>query len=111
MTGPPLPGPTPLRDGDVGHVLRNASNGVRYRNDTLGIVFQWDSGGWWRPVGDLAPNGCRHCGVSKREHCQLWSSQDGIGWHGFIEPTDVQRLERMQWRRILAPQRKNRRLP
>lgn len=43
------------------------------------------------------PNGCRHCGVAKRSHPQLWSR--GLGWHQYVEPTDEQRLARMKERR------------
>lgn len=44
-----------------------------------------------------APNGCRHCGIDKPNHVQRWAREVGI--HGWVEPTDAQRLERMKARR------------
>lgn len=43
------------------------------------------------------PNGCRHCGADKQNHCQR--SGRGVGMHGWVEPTDAQRLARMKTRR------------
>lgn len=44
-----------------------------------------------------APNGCRHCGADKQDHCQRSSPE--VGSHGWVEPTDEQRLTRMKTRR------------
>lgn len=44
----------------------------------------------------IVVEGCRHCGTAMRDHYQLWI-QD-IGWHGWIEPTREQILERMRAR-------------
>lgn len=115
----------PLRDGDVGRFLGQYYDGQRdqaeveetkwvperalFRNATVGVTFRWN-GISWEPdelVGD--PNGCRHCDHPKRDHCQSWVPVVGI--HGFVEPTDEQRLERMQRRRVLSPKRTVRRLP
>lgn len=38
-------------------------------------------------------NGCRWCGVPRREHAQRWT--DGVGWHTHTEPTDEQRKARL----------------
>lgn len=47
----------------------------------------------------LAVNGCRHCGVDARDHAQRWFQ--GVGWHGHVEPTDAQRLDRLRENRAL----------
>lgn len=44
-----------------------------------------------------APNGCRYCGADKQNHCQR--SGRGVGIHGWVEPTNKQRLTRMKARR------------
>lgn len=114
----------PLRDGDTGRFLGHLYDGQRnqpeleetkwvpdfalFRNATVGVTFRWTS--IWEPTELInEPNGCRHCDHPKRMHCRGWVPVIGI--HGFVEPTDEQRLERMQWRRILRPERKVRRLP
>ncbi|MBQ1061316.1 hypothetical protein [Micromonospora sp. C41] len=51
-------------------------------------------------MDDLTPPlGCGHCGVSQREHCQLW--HPGVGWHGWAEPTREQINHRMRRNRGL----------
>ena len=42
------------------------------------------------------PNSCSWCGIERREHMQRW--MEGIGWHGWIEPSDSLRLIRMRSR-------------
>lgn len=39
------------------------------------------------------PNGCRVCDVDKRQHALRWSVVNG--WHSWQEPTDRQRLTRL----------------
>lgn len=46
---------------------------------------------------ETPPNGCAHCGLSERDHFRRWT--DAAGWHGYVTPTDAQRLERMRARR------------
>jgi hypothetical protein len=48
---------------------------------------------------DLTPEGCRYCGVAKRDHCQLW--HPSVGWHGWVEPTREQICQRMRENRGL----------
>lgn len=43
------------------------------------------------------PDSCRHCDVPQRMHCQRYVV--GIGRHGYVAPTDAQRLARMLGRR------------
>lgn len=43
------------------------------------------------------PNACGLCNLPQRGHFQRW--MDAAGWHGHTQPTDRQRLERMQARR------------
>lgn len=50
-----------------------------------------------RDTGAPAPNACRWCGVDRQEHMQLYV--EGVGWHGWAEPTDAQRKARMLARR------------
>lgn len=116
----------PLRDGDVGRFLGHEYDGQRsdpvleetklvpkhaqFRNATIGVTFRWNSNDHWVPndrVND--PNGCRHCDMSRRDHCQGWVPVVGI--HGFVEPTDEQRLERMRWRYLLRATGIRRKLP
>lgn len=49
------------------------------------------------------PNACRWCGIPGREHGQRWNPDAGV--HTWAEPTNEQRLGRMQARRAarLAP--------
>lgn len=42
----------------------------------------------------VAVEGCQHCGVTKRDHPQLW--QPGIGWHGWAPPSGDQIRARMR---------------
>ncbi|GGV34098.1 hypothetical protein GCM10010182_67440 [Actinomadura cremea] len=43
-------------------------------------------------------NGCRHCGIPLWPmHAQRWT--DGVGWHGWTEPTQAQIKARMLARR------------
>lgn len=90
-----------------------------HHSETLGVAFGWrqgigPSGEWealgaydtpdfagWREVRDvqrpnLPPNGCRWCGEPK-PHGLMYRA--GVGLHGWAQPTDRQRLERMQERR------------
>ncbi len=46
------------------------------------------------------PNACRWCGVGRRAHMQRWVPSHG--WHPWTEPTNAQRLARMQARRASA---------
>jgi hypothetical protein len=54
---------------------------------------------------DVTPvNGCRHCGVPERStpdnpryHAQQWT--EGVGWHGWTQPTQDQIKARMLARR------------
>jgi hypothetical protein len=89
-------------------------------SETLGVAFGWQqapnvSGDWealgayttadfagWREVrlvDDLAaePNGCRWCGDTPDHHGRQYA--EGIGQHQWAEPSDRQRLGRMQVRR------------
>lgn len=43
------------------------------------------------------PDGCQHCGVDEDEHMQRWKPP--VGWHAWEQPTQEQRLARMQARR------------
>lgn len=43
------------------------------------------------------PDGCTHCGIDARDHAQRWTRD--VGWHGYVPPSDAQRLQRMQTRR------------
>ncbi|MFD7410121.1 hypothetical protein [Kitasatospora purpeofusca] len=43
------------------------------------------------------PNGCRHCGIPKRQHFQQWT--ESAGWHQWVRPEQSQILARMQARR------------
>jgi hypothetical protein len=43
------------------------------------------------------PGGCRHCGISEREHMQRWTT--GVGWHKHTPPTPEQTKARMIARR------------
>lgn len=43
------------------------------------------------------PGGCRHCGISKREHMQRWTA--GVGWHTHTSPSLAQIKARMLTRR------------
>jgi hypothetical protein len=50
------------------------------------------------PGADIpAPGGCRHCGADRQDHCQRYAPD--VGRHGFVEPTDEQRLARLKARR------------
>lgn len=44
-----------------------------------------------------APDGCGSCGLREYGHFERWTTD--AGWHGWIEPSDAQRLERMRARR------------
>lgn len=61
-------------------------------------------------TGDDAPvDACRHCPLPFRlptgqPHAQRWV--DGVGWHGWTEPTNEQIKARMLARRALATSRK-----
>lgn len=44
-------------------------------------------------MSDRTVNGCRWCGVPRREHAQRWT--EGVGWHTHVEPTDEQRKARL----------------
>lgn len=46
---------------------------------------------------EVEPNACRYCDAPQRMHCQRYV--DAVGWHGWVEPTDGQRLTRMRARR------------
>lgn len=46
----------------------------------------------------VSPNGCRHCGLAKREHMQRWNAHAGL--HKWTEPTDEQRKDRMKARAL-----------
>lgn len=48
-----------------------------------------------RPIP--VPNGCRWCGADRQDHCQR--SAPFVGSHGWVEPTNKQRLTRMKARR------------
>lgn len=76
-------------------------NGTRFRNETVGVTYEYS--GMWHPVLVEDPNGCRYCDAPQRDHCRRWVSWAGN--HGWTEPTDQQRLHRMQWRRHLAAPR------
>ncbi|MCV7210787.1 hypothetical protein [Mycolicibacterium canariasense] len=43
------------------------------------------------------PNGCRWCGREQRTHALEWD--DSAGYHGWVAPTDDQRVERIRTRR------------
>ena len=45
----------------------------------------------------VTPDGCRWCGVARREHVQLWD--ETRGWHGWEQPTLEQLRARMKHRR------------
>lgn len=40
------------------------------------------------------PGGCALCGADKQNHCQRWHGP-GIGFGGFVDPTQEQIKERM----------------
>lgn len=42
------------------------------------------------------PMGCRWCGIPYRDHAQSWI--EGVGWHGWTEPTREQIAERLRKR-------------
>jgi hypothetical protein len=44
----------------------------------------------------VEPSACRHCGVTKREHMQRWTT--GIGWHQHTPPSQAQIKARMRAR-------------
>lgn len=44
----------------------------------------------------VQPDGCRHCGLPQPHG---WQYLPGVGQHQWVQPTDAQRLERMQARR------------
>lgn len=48
----------------------------------------------------IAVNGCKHCGVEKRDHGQLWTPT--TSWHYYVEPSDLLRLLRLKARRAAA---------
>ncbi|WP_035796442.1 hypothetical protein [Kitasatospora mediocidica] len=89
-------------------------------SETLGVAFGWQQGigpngewealgsyttpdfaGWVEvtPVDDKAatPDGCRWCGGSPDHHGRQFTP--GIGEHQWAQPSDKQRLGRMQARR------------
>lgn len=89
-------------------------------SETLGVAFGWQQGigpkGTWEALGsyttaDFAgwrevrpvvsfvvdPDGCRWCGDEQHHHGTQYA--EGIGQHQWAQPTDRQRLERMQARR------------
>ncbi len=39
--------------------------------------------------------GCRHCGQIERDHARVWT--DGVGWHGYVEPSAELRRSRAQF--------------
>jgi hypothetical protein len=81
--------------------VRGVPDGARFRNETIGVTYEF--AGMWRPVLVTDPNGCRYCDRSRRLHtCNAWADQPGVGLHEWTEPTDQQRLHRMQWRRYLT---------
>lgn len=94
--------------------VRGVPVGARFRNETIGVTYQFN-GGMWHPVPVSDPNGCRYCDASNRvgspradhghSHAQRYVNQPGVGTHGFTEPTDQQRLHRMQWRRYHSVRR------
>lgn len=90
--------------------VRGVRRGARFRNETLGITFEF-SGVMWEPILVDEPNACRHCDTPQRDHCQRWIDQPGVGSHGWIPPTDTQRLHRMRWRRFLGPQGRGSKMP
>jgi len=77
--------------------VRGIPDGARFRNETIGVTYEFR--GLWMPVAVAEPNACRYCDIPRRDHGQHWVPQPGVGRHGFTEPTDQQRLHRMQWRR------------
>jgi hypothetical protein len=48
------------------------------------------------------PSGCRHCGITRREHARRWSP--GPGWHAWTPPTQDQIKARMHARRQDRPE-------
>lgn len=50
-----------------------------------------------QPVRELAPGGCRWCGIEARGHARQWVPE--AGWHAWTAPTAEQRKERMRERR------------
>ena len=61
------------------------------------IVAQFEVRDRIAPADIPAPDGCRHCGTAQREHPQ--KHHPDVGFHGWVEPTDEQRKERMLVRR------------
>lgn len=47
------------------------------------------------------PDGCRWCGRGSRDHGIEWHG--AVGYHGYIDPTDDQRIQRMRDRRGSRP--------
>lgn len=45
------------------------------------------------------PNGCAHCGLLQRSHGQRYDGLHPSGDHGYKEPTNELRLQRMRERR------------
>ncbi|MEU4781042.1 hypothetical protein [Micromonospora sp. NPDC023633] len=44
----------------------------------------------------VTAEGCRHCGVARRDHAQTWHPD--AGWHGWTEPTRQQIHDRIRAR-------------
>lgn len=81
--------------------VRGAPNGARFRNETIGVTFEFR--GLWYPVKVDDPNGCRFCDWPQHDHGNnAWIDQPGVGSHPWTAPTDQQRLHRMRWRRYLS---------
>lgn len=51
----------------------------------------------------LNPDGCQHCGISRRAHARQWKPP--AGWHQWTPPTQAQILARMLVRRATRPTR------
>lgn len=123
------PGKTYLHHGEDGHPSDEGLFRVEYvgrapepfesYDETAGVAFGWrqgvDANGDWTGLGSYttpdfagwrevrpaqpseSPDGCRWCGDERGHHGTQYAP--GIGQHRWREPTDAQRLERMQARR------------
>lgn len=83
--------------------VRGMRNGTRFRNETIGVTYEFN--GLWQPVLVEEPDACRYCDAPQRNHCQRYTPLSGVGTHGWVAPTDQQRLHRMRWRRYLTASR------
>lgn len=88
---------------DAGISKHPASYVAVFADMAHAIVSQFEVSDRLPPADIPTPDGCRHCGTVQREHPQKY--HEVAGFHGWVEPTDAQRKERMLARRRLNEER------